>query len=147
MYSIRNNKTILMPCAAVIVINDNNEVLLQKRVDNSLWAIHGGAIEPDESVEDAAKRELKEETGLEAIEIKFFKFYSGKDYHHIYPNKDEVSIIDFVFVCKKYKGELKCQKDEVKELKFFSLENLPSEMMLRNRQYILDYFNKNNKKA
>ena len=136
------HKTLIMPCSAVILLNENNEVLLQKRSDNSLWAIHGGAIEVDESIEDAAKRELKEETGLIANSLELFKVYSGEKYHHIYPNNDEVSIIDFIFVCKSYSGKLSPQKEEVLELKFFPLDNLPVNMMERNLEYIKDYISK-----
>jgi len=134
------HKTIIMPCSAVIVLNEKNEILLQKRVDNGLWALHGGAIEVDEEIESAARREMYEETGLIADELEFFKVFSGKKNHHIYPNGDEVYIIDNIFVCKKYHGELSCQKEEVQELKFFSIKDLPKEMMLSNRDIILDYF-------
>lgn len=136
------HKTIIMPCSAVIVLNENNEILLQKRIDNGLWALHGGAVETDEKIEDAARRELKEETGLIADELEFFKVYSGKELHHTYPNGDEVYIIENIFICKKYHGELINQKEEVKELKFFKFEDLPSKMMLINRRIILDYFKK-----
>ena len=136
------NKTIIMPCSAVILLNEKNEILLQKRKDNGLWGIHGGAIEIDEKIEDAAKRELEEETGLIADELEFFKVYSGKELHHIYPNGDEVYIIENIFICKKYHGKLKKQLDEVEELKFFKFEDLPIKMMLMNRKVIEDYFSK-----
>ncbi len=128
-----------MPCSSVIVMNENNEILLQKRKDNNLWAIHGGAIEIDERIEDTAKRELFEETGLIADELSFFKVYSGKEFNHIYPNGDSVYIIENIFVCKKYHGNINLQKEEVIELKFFNINELPKEMMLRNKEIIIDY--------
>jgi len=36
-----------------------------------------------------------------------------------------VSNVDIVFICKEYSGELKCQEDEVEELRFFSVEEIP----------------------
>lgn len=57
----------LMQCgASVIVENDRGEVLLQLRTDNGEWGYPGGAVELYERVEDAARRELFEETGLRA---------------------------------------------------------------------------------
>lgn len=100
-------------------------LLLQLRSDNRCWGYAGGSVELDEVVEAAAKRELLEETGLIAEELELFGVFSGKDTHYIYPNGDEVSNIDIVFLCNKYSGELKCQKGEVEALKFFSVDEIP----------------------
>ncbi len=50
--------------ACVIVLNNQNKVLLQLRRDNHCWGFAGGALEPGETLEQAAVRELFEETGL-----------------------------------------------------------------------------------
>ncbi len=136
------HQTIIMPCVSALIFNSNGEILLQKRKDNGLWAIHGGAIEIDENTIDACKREIEEETGLTIDELNLFDVYSGKDHHHVYPNKDEVSIIEIVYICTKFHGELKPQLDEVLELKYFSLDDLPNNMMLTNREIIIDYIQK-----
>ena len=59
-------------CDIVIftVENDDLKVLLVKRAVkpfNSQWAIPGGFVQIDESIGDAAKRELLEETGLKDV--------------------------------------------------------------------------------
>ena len=79
----------------------------------------------DEVVEEAAKRELFEETGLIAESLELFGVFSGKDTHYTYPNGDEVSNVDIVYVCHRYTGELKCQDGEVDELKFFRVDEIP----------------------
>ena len=58
------------------------KVLLQRRADNGLWTMHGGAIEIGEVPEDAAKREFFEETGLRAnaLELIGVVHQSGWDY-------------------------------------------------------------------
>jgi 8-oxo-dGTP pyrophosphatase MutT (NUDIX family) len=90
--------------ASVIVLNEQNEILLQLRKDNSCWGYAGGAVEPNEPVEEAAKRELYEETGLIANKLELFGVFSGPDLHYIYPNGDEVSNVDIVYLCKDYSG-------------------------------------------
>ena len=72
MRSLVGHKPVLQCGASVIVINENGELLLQKRRDNGLWGYHGGSVELDEVVEEAAARELYEETGLTAHGLELF---------------------------------------------------------------------------
>ena len=119
------NAPLIQVGAGVILENDKGEILLQLRTDNHCWSYQGGSVDTGESVEDAAKRELFEETGLIADEIDLFDVFSGKDLHYIYPNGDEVYNIDIVYICKKYHGTIIAQKEEVETLAFFSIDNLP----------------------
>ncbi len=137
---------IIMPCATVILINEKNQVLLQKRVDNNKWGLNGGSIEIDENTLEAAKRELFEETSLIADSLELFDVYSGPKFHFKYPNGDEVNTIDIVYVCKKYHGKMKPQKEEVQELVFFDEEDLPLDMMNNNDVIIHDYYKKQKEK-
>ena len=136
------HQPLLMPCACVIVVNDKDEVLLQRRKDNHLWCYSGGSIELDEDVEQAATRELFEETGLVARELKLFGIYSGIDNHFIYSNNDEVSCIDMVYVCTDYTGELRVQETEVEKLRFFSRKDLPlaEKFLPSNVKVLKEYF-------
>ena len=61
---IVGHRPLIQVGAGIIVEDDKGRVLLQLRADNHCWGYCGGSIEPDEKVEDAAKRELFEETGL-----------------------------------------------------------------------------------
>lgn len=119
------HRPLLQVGASVIVENEHGEVLLQKRADNHCWGYAGGSVELDEVVEDAAKRELFEETGLIAREMELFGVFSGPDTHYVYPNGDEVSNVDIVYLCKSYSGTLKCQESEVEDLRFFPADALP----------------------
>lgn len=133
---------ILQCGASVIVENQRGEILLQLRKDNHCWGYAGGSVELDEEVEEAAKRELYEETGLIAHELELFGVFSGKDMHYIYPNGDEVSNIDIVYICKSYSGDLKMQKNEVSDLKFFPLTDLPENISPPNIKAIKAYIRK-----
>ena len=144
MRKVVGHRCILQVGASVILEDEHGRVLLQKRADNHLWGYAGGSVELDEKVEDAAKRELFEETGLTANSLELFGVFSGKELHYIYPNGDEVSNIDVVYVCRDYCGELKRQEDEVVELKFFDYANLPEKLsppikpvLLKRRDFML----------
>ncbi len=119
------NRPIIMVGASVIVEDVQGKILLQLRTDNHCWGYAGGALEPGEATEVAAKRELLKETGLLANEMELFGVFSGENFHHVYPNGDEVYIVDIVYLCKKYTGTLKAQDSEVERLRFFAADELP----------------------
>lgn len=119
------HRKLLMPGAGVFPIRDGR-VLLQRRKDNGLWADHGGAVELSEKVEDAARREMLEETGLIAGELTLLGIYSGPEMDNVYPNGDEVSIIGIFYTCEDFTGTVKLQAEEVTELQWFPLDGLPS---------------------
>lgn len=52
--------------AFVIVLNENQQILLVKRKDVPLWDLPGGRVDPEETAEEAAVREVLEETGYSA---------------------------------------------------------------------------------
>jgi len=134
------HRPLIMPCACVILEDGEGKILLQKRADDGNWGYHGGAVELDESVEDAARREVKEELGLELDELRLLGVYSGAHYHHIYPNGDEVSPIDIVYVCSDFRGALALQEEEVAAVGWFGENELPAQISKNCRKPIEDYF-------
>lgn len=136
------HQTIIMPCVCVIIGDGKGNILLQQRQDDGKWSHHGGAIEIDENVIDTAKREIKEELGLELIDLELLGVYSGKSFHHIYPNGDEISPIDIVYVCHSYKGNMNYTDGEVKLAKWFNKDNLPSNLSKNPKEAIKDYYKK-----
>ena len=119
------HRTLLQVGASVIVENERGEILLQLRSDNGCWGYCGGSVELDERVEDAAARELFEESGLRAKSLELFGVFSGPETHYIYPNGDEVSNVDIVYICREYEGCLTPQAGETEELRFFSYNSMP----------------------
>ena len=125
--------------ASVILINEKGQVLLQRRADNGLWGYHGGCAELFERVEDTARRELLEETGLTAGPMTLLGVFSGPEMDYTYPNGDRVSVTDCVFLCQSYSGEMRRQEDEVRELRWFYPDALPSEITPTNRPALLQW--------
>lgn len=136
------HETLIMPCACVIIGDGKGNILLQQRRDDGKWGHHGGAIEIDENTIDAAKREIKEELNLDIEELELLGVYSGKKYHHVYPNGDETSCIDIVYVCHKYYGNLEHIDGEVRQAKWFNKENMPTNLSDNPKDAIRDYYKK-----
>ncbi len=119
-----------------LVFNDKNEVLMQLRTDYNAWGFIGGSMEIGESLEDTAIRELKEETGLIADELKFLEVLSGKETYREYPNGDKLYDITGIFEVRKYHGELKINNDESKELKWFKLDEIPENLAPMTKKHL-----------
>ena len=96
-------------------------VLLIKRKNEpykDCWAFPGGFINIDESAENAAVRELKEETGLDVVKIEQLKAYSN-------PERDpRERVITIAFIAESKIKEVK-GSDDAKEAKWFDISNLP----------------------
>lgn len=118
-------RPLILVGAGVCVLDKSNQVLLQRRGDNGLWSAPGGTMELGESLEQTARRELLEETGLAAGELKLFSFTSGPEFHYVYPNGDEVYFVSARFVTREVWGELRVDGEETLELRYFPLEALP----------------------
>lgn len=115
----------LILVGAAVILHKDNKVLLQKRRDNLCWAIHGGAVEVGEKVEDTARRELFEETGLVADVLELLGVFSGENMMYTYPNGDEICIVGIIYTCCHFSGEMLPETDETSELKWFDIGNLP----------------------
>jgi 8-oxo-dGTP pyrophosphatase MutT (NUDIX family) len=113
-----------MAGSCVILINDEKEILLQLHNDNNCWGLVGGSLEIGETLEQVAKRELFEETGLIANKLKLFNVYSGENFYYKYPHCDEVYNIVFAYVYSEFEGELRREESEVQEFKFFKFNEL-----------------------
>ena len=123
---IVGSRPLIMVGANVILLDSNHRLLLQLRTDNNCWGLAGGSLEVGETLEDVAKRELFEETGLIANNLKLFNIFSGDEYYYKYPHGDEVYNVIASYICTDYEGDIVMDESEVKELRFFHLDDLPS---------------------
>jgi 8-oxo-dGTP diphosphatase len=130
LYKLLKNKYVIVGVPGII-INNKGEILLGKRNEKArfyagYWGLPGGLPEYGEKIEDAIKREIKEELGVEIIEAK-----RAKNVYERLPNKDcKIHGVDVPYYCK-IKGEPK-PKDETKEIKWFR----PQEIKKMNLAYI-----------
>lgn len=107
-YLIKNNRR----GAGILVVDDEGRLLLGRRSDNNKWATPGGHVEDDESFEEAALRELREEVGL-----------VGRDpqplTHNRYQGYDSQT-----FLVKSFKGKIK-SNGELNNIKWFNISDIP----------------------
>jgi 8-oxo-dGTP pyrophosphatase MutT (NUDIX family) len=117
--------TPIIMTGACVLLCDSGRLLLQRRTDNGLWGSPGGSMELGETLEDVAKRELLEETGLVARQLTLMHVFSGPELYYKYPNGDEVYNIVAAYICTDYEGDLQMDNNEVSELVFFDFTSLP----------------------
>lgn len=130
---------VIMVGACVIVISPEQKILFQLRKDNGCWGLPGGSMEPGESLEQVAVRELFEETGLAGAQLSLLQVFSGKDMYYQYPHGDEVYNVVAAFICNTYSGQLMKEENEVAALQFFSLDELPTAISPPD-QIVVDYY-------
>lgn len=128
MRKLVGHRTLIQCAASIIIENEKGQILLGKRSDNHCWGYSGGSIEIDERVEDCARRELFEETGLTAGELELFMINSGPEVHYIYPNGDEVSNVEIIYICREWEGEPRAADGEMTDLRFFDVRDIPEEI-------------------
>lgn len=126
MGSLKHKFVLLQDGAAAIIVNDEGQILLQKRTDKDTWGLPGGCQELGESFKDTIIREIKEETNLnvEEKDLELIDIVSGNSRTNSYPNGDVVINNTVLYLIKRYNGEIKWD-EESKEMKFFDLNSLP----------------------
>ncbi|MDO6632240.1 NUDIX hydrolase [Bacillus thuringiensis] len=129
--------------AVIFLIDEENRILLQKKKEpKGLWGIPGGLMELGESIENTAKREVYEETGLLVEELTLFNVFSGESYFEKLENKDEFYAITVVYSSTKFKGKLQISDDESLKLHFYNIDNLPEDMLITHRNILYDFLKK-----
>ncbi|MCX7784976.1 MAG: NUDIX hydrolase [candidate division WOR-3 bacterium] len=114
-----------------IIIEYQGKIVLIKRNNPPWgWALPGGFVEYGETVESAAVRESKEETGLDLLELNQFHTYSD-------PTRDPRGHTVSVVFTAKGAGVLKAG-DDAKDIGLFSLEDLPP-LAFDHQKILQDY--------
>lgn len=129
MNELKHKFVLLQDGSAAIILNDKSEILLQSRSDNDKWGLPGGCQDLGETFKDTIIREVKEETNLDVKEkdLILIDIISGMSRRNSYPNGDVVINNTVLYLIKNYSGNLKWDS-ESKNMKFFSLNNLPKNL-------------------
>lgn len=117
----------------VIVQNTLGEILLAERKGPAygagLFGLPGGRVEGDESLESCVRRELAEEVGLIAKQVKYLGVVREWQQNH--------SFIHFCFVCRTWDGiPVTKEPDKAGEWSWFATHALPVEVLPGHRMGI-----------
>lgn len=123
-----------------ILLNEIDEILLEKRSDCGVWGLIGGKLDPGESIIQTLHREVYEETGLKVKIENLLGIYSEPEKRIVtyLDNGDVAQLVDTIFIVRKIAGNLR-KSDESEELKFFSIDALPDEIIPPAMEPLKDY--------
>lgn len=118
------NTPLILVRPSVLIVNDKCEILLVRHVDNT-WGVPGGMMELGESVEESARREVREEIGIELKRMRLYDVFSGEQLYTKLRNGDEYYNVVIGYICTEYEGELNPDGVEVLEARFYHPTELP----------------------
>ena len=116
-------------CGCIII--ENRKVLLIKQT-SGIWGFPKGHVEHDETEEETAKREVKEETNID-VEIIPNKRYEM----HYTTDKGKYKEV-VLFLSKKLGGELQKQDDEILEVKWFEFDDAMQIISFENTKELFE---------
>ena len=103
--------------AVIVLVTKGDKVLLQRNThyQGVVWSLVAGFVDPGESLEDAIRREVREEASIEVKDIRYFGSQT-------WPFPSNIMI---GFMAEYASGELKPDGEEVVESGWFDREHLP----------------------
>ncbi len=129
------SRKIILNCAGALIIRDD-KILFQRRADNGKWGLIGGLLEMNETYEQAALREIHEETGLDVRLESFLGIFHN--HHMVWSNGDTAHVISAVFTAGIISGTPRIDEESY-ELRFFGKDELP-ELFAEDHRAALDAY-------
>jgi 8-oxo-dGTP pyrophosphatase MutT (NUDIX family) len=106
------------------LIERDGSLLLERRTDAPLWSLIAGAVEDTESLTDALRREVQEETGLAVSGYALFGTFSDPSRIVSYPDGNVIRVASFAYLVEVESFEGLRPSSESEELRFFPLDEL-----------------------
>lgn len=103
--------------AMIVLVEDGDRILMGRhpRLPPGMYALIAGFLEPGETLEECVVREVREETGLEVDDIRYFASQPWPFPHQIM----------LAFFARKCGGELRVDKEELEDARFFTRDDMP----------------------
>jgi len=113
-----------------IIIKDKKILLIKRGSElyKGYWGTPGGYVGWDETIEDALKREVKEETGLTVTTMKFM--FCNSD-----PSRHPKQVVNFVYYVSEYEGNV-APSDDALECEWFQIDSLPERLAFDHKENI-----------
>lgn len=110
--------------ADTFVVNEVGEVCLIRRSDNGLWALPRGSQDVNETPEECAQREFKEETGLDVQVTRLLGVFSSRRYEAI-SNVNRGRQVTHILFAARLVGGRQTPSEETPEIGWFAEDALP----------------------
>lgn len=110
---------LLLPSVAVLVWDEEGRLLLVREATTGLWQTIGGAVEPDESPQETAVREAREEAGVSVGLERIRGVAGGSQFRLRCPNGDLVGYVTTVFDARVLDGTPSPDDDETIDVGWF----------------------------
>ncbi len=115
------HQKIILNCAGVVIVKDGR-ILFQRRSDNNRWGLIGGLLELNETYEEAAIREAKEETGLDVRLTAFLGIFHN--HNMVWSNGDQAHTLGAYYVAEIVDGTPRIDEESL-ELRFCGKDAIP----------------------
>lgn len=134
------SRPLILPGASVVLTRPDGRVLLMERADTGGWGLPGGFMEPGESMEDTARREVFEELGVRIGKLTLLGVFAGPEYYYRYPHGDEVHNVTAAYAADwPAAATVVLDPEEARTVAFYELDDLPPDVISPERP-ILESF-------
>jgi ADP-ribose pyrophosphatase YjhB (NUDIX family) len=137
--------TSIVPSTTAVVQDSDGRIVLVKRKDNDLWALPGGGMEPGESIEDTAVREVLEETGLVVGVSGLIGVYTNPRHVMEYSDGEVRQQFSLCFTTVLKGGELRID-DESTDIAWVATDEIQSLPMHPSMRLRIEHFLENRNK-
>ena len=139
------HRKFIHPGARIIIENEQGQILMIRRKDNGNWGLPAGGLEENETIRECIIREVKEETGLDILELQVIGIGSDPAIETVqYPNQDVIQYFNVEFYSNNYGGEITVlDEEEIASAEF--VDKAMINLLPKNEQHTfksLAYFRK-----
>jgi len=109
--------------SSAIVVNDEGQILLQRRSDSGNWALPGGAMDIGETFAQSVVREVKEETGFDVRIERIVRIYSDPGHVFAYDDGEVRQEFNICLACMIVGGDLSVSSEST-DVRFFTIDEV-----------------------
>ena len=124
---------------AAALIGRDGSLLLDQRVDDGAWGLPAGRVEDDETVSAAVVREVREETGLEAVAVTLFGIFSDPTRIVEYLDGNVFGLVTIVFAVVTADGDPVASEESL-DVRFVPVGELASMDLFPPHRPIIDAY-------
>ncbi len=129
----------IVPAVSAIVADQQARILLIQRTDNGFWSIPGGGVEPGETLRQAVKREVAEETGMDCDVTGLVGIYSDPGHVAAYDDGEVRQELSICFTTRLLGGAIRTS-NESSDVRFVPAADLPDYKIHQSIRLRMDHY-------